>query len=182
MHVRIPVTTFDGIAPHITEWDPNCTTFFARLLRKSVKINLEKNGTLPELSLAAERLLTEVVPRLLPQSGPRPIVPRLIHADLWGGNIGTDEETGELIFFDADSFYAHNELELGMWHRYGVRNLGRPYLDEYKQRFPLSKPQEEFDDRNRLCSLKYDLNHSAGVAEINLEMCKRLVMRNEEDI
>ncbi|KAM7210540.1 Fructosamine kinase domain containing protein [Rhypophila decipiens] len=156
-----PVTTFDGIAPHVTEWEPSWTVFFTRLLKKSVECDAETNGEWPAMRLAADRLLNTVIPRLL---DPLDIVPRLIHGDLWSGNIGTDEETGNLIFFDAGSFYAHNELELGMWRRYGVQNLGQPYLDEYRRLYPPDEPQEEFGDRHRLYSLKFDLNHSAGHA------------------
>jgi protein-ribulosamine 3-kinase len=159
-----PVTTFDGIAPHITEWNSSWTSLFARLLSKSVEVDRDANGDWPELTLAAERVVTIVVPRLLDplQQGPNPIVPRLIHGDLWSGNIGEDEETGELMFVDAGSFYAHNELDIGMWRRYGKQNFGQRYLDEYNNQFPPADPQNEFDDRNRLYSLKFDLNHSAG--------------------
>lgn len=161
-----PVTTFDGISPHVTEWEENWTTFFTQLLRRSIEVNQDanKNTKWPDFDIAAERVLTDVIPRLLyhvKESG-GPIVPRLIHGDLWGGNIGQDEETGELIFFDAGSFYAHNELDVAMWRRYGVQNLGQPYLAEYKRYFPPAEPETEFDDRSRLYSLKFDLNHSSG--------------------
>ncbi len=46
-----------------------------------------------------------------------PIEPRLIYSDFWSGNLGQDEETAHLIFFDAGSFYAYNILELSMWRR-----------------------------------------------------------------
>lgn len=158
------VSTFDGIAPHPDGWEQSWCVFFTRLLRKSVEVDAQANGIWPELSVAAEQLLTFVVPKLLNvlQEGPDPIKPRLIHGDLWGGNIGEDKETRELIFFDAGSFYAHNEMELGMWRRYGIQNLGQEYLDEYKRIFPPSEPQDEFNDRNRLYSIKFDLNMSAG--------------------
>lgn len=161
-----PVTTFDGISPHVNAWENNWTMFFTRLLRRSIEVNQEanKNTTWPEFDIAAERVLMDVIPQLLDhvKENGGPIVPRLIHGDLWGGNIGQDEETGELIFFDAGSFYAHNELDVAMWRRYGVQNLGQPYLAEYKRYFPPAAPETEFDDRSRLYSLKFDLNHSSG--------------------
>ena len=41
--------------------------------------------------------------------------PSLIHADLWEGSTGTAYDTGEIILFDAGSYYAHNEMEIGDW-------------------------------------------------------------------
>jgi fructosamine-3-kinase len=158
------VPTFDGIAPHPDGWETSWRVFFTRVLRKSVETDAAANGVWHELSRAAEHLLQNIVPQLLDplQKGPDPIKPRLIHGDLWGGNIGKDQETGEIIFLDVGSFYGHNELDLGMWRRYGAQNLGQLYLDEYKCIFPPSEPQEGFDDRNRLYSMKFDLNASAG--------------------
>lgn len=161
-----PVTTFDGIAPHVNEWEENWTVFFTRLLCRSIEVNQEanKNTKWPGFDIAAERVLRDVIPKLLDhvKENGGPIVPRLIHGDLWGGNIGQDKETGEIIFFDAGSFYAHNELDVAMWRRYGVHNLGQPYLVEYQRYFAPAEPQREFDDRSRLYSLKFDLNHSSG--------------------
>lgn len=158
------VTTFDGIAPHVTTWEKDWTIFFRRLLAKSIKYNQDANNTWEEFDLAAERVLKDVVPRLL--GGVRedggPVVPRLIHGDLWGGNIGQDEDTGEIIFFDTGSFYAHNELDIAMWRRYGVQNLGKAYIAAYATHFPPAEPKNQFDDRSRLYSLKFDLNHSSG--------------------
>ncbi|XMA12746.1 hypothetical protein WAI453_005537 [Rhynchosporium graminicola] len=140
------VPTFDGIAPHPAGWETSWRAYFIKL------------------SKAAELMLEHVVPALLDplQEGSNAIKPRLIHGDLWGGNIGTDKETGEIVFLDVGSFYGHNELDLGMWRRYGAQNLGQLYLDEYKRIFPPSEPQDGFDDRNRLYSMKFDLNASAG--------------------
>ncbi|KFA47239.1 hypothetical protein S40293_05510 [Stachybotrys chartarum IBT 40293] len=161
-----PVATFCGIVPHLNSWESSWSTFFAQHLRETVSMDRRTNGDWPELTLAAERLLTLVVPRLLDplQQGNQPIVPRLIHGDLWNGNVGRDAETGQLVFVDAGSLYAHNELEVGSFRRYGKQNFGQSYVEDYKKAFPPSHPQDEFDDRHRLYSLKYDLGHSAGNA------------------
>lgn len=68
-------------------------------------------------------------------------------------------ETGEPMIFDAAAFYAHNEYELGIWRREMVR-FGNPYFEEYLRNFPPSEPVEQFDDRNALYVLKFDLDYS----------------------
>lgn len=159
-----PVTTFCGIVPHLNSWESSWSTFFAQHLRETVGMDRRTNGDWPELTLAAERLLTIVLPRLLDplQQGNQPIVPRLIHGDLWNGNVGRGTETGQLVFVDVGSLYTHNELEIGSFRRYGKQNFGQSYAEDYKKVFPPSCPPDEFDDSYRLCSLKYDLGHSAG--------------------
>ncbi len=34
---------------------------------------------------------------------------------IWEGNIGTSYEMGGIILFDAGSYYAYNEMEIGDW-------------------------------------------------------------------
>lgn len=160
------VTTFNGKLNHVTKWEPSWTKFFVRLLSNTLRIDEEANGPWPELAAAAEQVLTAVCPRLLDvlQDQPEPITPSLIHADLWAGNTGTDEETGEVIFYDCGSYYAHNEMELGMWRRDAAQYLGQRYLQEYQQLYRPAEPRAEFDDRNRLYCLQYLINYSVGHA------------------
>lgn len=63
------------------------------------------------------------------------------------------------MIFDAAAFYAHNEYELGIWRREMVK-FGKPYFTEYLRNFPPSEPVEQFDDRNALYVLKFDLDYS----------------------
>lgn len=158
------VTTFNGKVNHVTDWEPSWTKFFARLLSNTLRVDSQANGHWPELAAVAEQVLSAVCPRLLDilQQGPEPITPRLIHANIWAGNTGTDEETGDVIFYDCGSYYAHNEMELGMWRRDAAHYLGQQYLHEYQQLFPPAAPKAEFDDRNRLYCLHYLINYSAG--------------------
>lgn len=157
------VTTFAGKVPHSNGWEPNWTTCFTKLLTLCLEADEQTNGNWPEMKIASERILSVVIPRLLNplQDGPDPIVPVLIHGDLWSGNIGTDEVTGEILFFDAGAFFAHNELDIGMWRCDGAQNLGLRYLREYQQLVGPSEPTAEFDDRSRLYCMKFLLTHSA---------------------
>jgi len=158
-----PVSTFAGQVPHAKGWEPNWTKFFTQLLKLCLEADEKTNGIWPELRIASEQILSKVVSRLLDplQQDPHPIKPVLIHGDLWSGNIGTDEETGDLVFFDAGAFYAHNELEAGMWRCDGQQNLGLEYLREYQRLVEPSSPKEEFDDRSRLYCMKFYLTHSS---------------------
>lgn len=94
-----------------------------------------------------------MIPLLLAllEADERTVKPSLIHGDLWDGNIGTDRETGDVYIFDAGAYYAHNEMELGMWRckRHRVVNK-EVYLREYLKHAGISEPVEMFADRNRL--------------------------------
>lgn len=60
--------------------------------------------------------------------------------------------------FDAAAFYAHNEYELGIWRRKMVK-FNEPYFEQYLLNFPASEPKAQFDDRNALYVLKFDLDY-----------------------
>ncbi|KAL2131705.1 hypothetical protein VTI74DRAFT_4724 [Chaetomium olivicolor] len=55
------------------------------------------------------------------------------------------------------SFYAHNEYKVGNWRAIRHRLSRKEYVESYKKAFPPSEPQEEWDDRNLLYSLRFDL-------------------------
>ena len=49
---------------------------------------------------------------------------------LWVGNIGTELNTGNIFVFDACSYYAHNEMEIGMWRTGHHRKRAKVCKDE----------------------------------------------------
>jgi fructosamine-3-kinase len=53
----------------------------------------------------------KVIPRLLQplQMGRQSILPRLVHTDIWHGNMHLDLETQKPLVFDACCVYGHNE-------------------------------------------------------------------------
>ncbi|KAL9044065.1 MAG: hypothetical protein Q9214_002772 [Letrouitia sp. 1 TL-2023] len=164
------VTTCDGRLPHTVAWEKSWATFFGKLLRGVLALDREVNGVWPELEAAADQVITAVIPRLLGilQSDGRELKPSLIHGDCWEeyfdlSNVGISLESGEIILYDAGSYYAHNEMELGIW-RCQWRQFFREqvYSRNYKRNFEAAEPIEEWDDRNRLYSLKYNLNYSGG--------------------
>ncbi|KAL6912641.1 hypothetical protein ACHAPO_012046 [Fusarium lateritium] len=161
------VQTCDGRMPHNVDWQDNWPTFFGNLLKGIYKIDAKVNGHWPEFERATDQIINKVVPRLLGglTNDGKPIMPCILHGDLWEPNIGKRKNTGELILFDASSFWGHNEMDLGLWRANFCQHL-RPnletYVESYLRHFPAAGPEEEFYDRNRLYSLKATINYSAG--------------------
>lgn len=153
--------TFQGPNRQITQWESDWCTYFTRLLDGFLVVEIDINGPNEEYQKTFETLKTKIIPLLLKplQSEGRSIEPCLIHGDLWEENTGTDLLTGKTVIFDASVHYAHNELELGMWRRDVIR-FGKAYFRQYLRNFPPSEPVEQWDDRNRLYSLKYNLSQA----------------------
>lgn len=145
------------------EWDPSWAKFFTKLLVAFFKLDIAKNGTWPEYQQAFDKVVCHVIPKLFKplQSNGRNLKPSLVHGDLWHGNAATNHETGNPVVFDASAFYAHNEYELGSWRRKTV-NFDKTYFDQYTVRIRPSEPVEQWDDRIRLYSLKFNLAHMVG--------------------
>ena len=158
-----PTTTCQGQIPQHVAWDSSWTSFYSKLLESALQRDLEKNGSWPMMENISARVLDKVIPRLLGvlESGGRSIKPVLIHGDLWDGNIATEESTGRIYLIDAAAYYAHSEMEIGMWRgeRHAIHDEG--YKNAYLDQMPKSEPVEEWDDRNRLYCVKMNAIHSA---------------------
>jgi protein-ribulosamine 3-kinase len=111
-----PVTTYNGAVPNTVAWQKTWASFFADLLRGVLKFDTEANGHCAKLDEVFDHTISYFIHRLLGvlQSDRRELRPSLIHGDIGEGNVGTDLITGEVIFADASSYYAHNEMELGL--------------------------------------------------------------------
>jgi protein-ribulosamine 3-kinase len=154
------VVTCDGKMAHKVDWEDNWAVFYRNLLLGVCKLDEETNGPWPELERATKQVTEKVVPRLL---GNLDIKPCLIHGDLWEGNMGIRMDTGESTLFDAGSYFAHNEMELGHWRvEFASHFRAEVYTRHYVQNYPAAEPVHEFDDRVRLYSLKAAINYSAG--------------------
>ncbi|KAL4902255.1 hypothetical protein BDW74DRAFT_169716 [Aspergillus multicolor] len=152
-------TTYQGHIPQAVSWERSWTIFFSKLFRHVLASHAQSNGVWTDLETLAERALDRVVPRLLNalESEGRKVKPCLIHGNIWEGNIGTSAETGEIYIFDSAAYYAHNEMELGEWRNNHNKIHDKVYTRTYLRRFPPSEPVEEWDDRNRLYSVYYNL-------------------------
>lgn len=161
-----PVQTFDGARTQAVDWDPSWTSFFSKLLTTAYEQDTEANGVWPELDAAYRRVQTHLIPRLIGalESDGRRVEPVIIHGDMWEGNVGTEEGTGDPWIYDCAAYYGHNEMELGIWRAERHQLKAKVYRDEYLLNCDPSEPKDEWDDRNRLYSAKTNLMHSACVA------------------
>lgn len=160
-----PVTTYDGKWPQVVGWDSSWASFFSKMLIGALQLDVVTNGPWKELEDIVDQTVKDVIPLLLGflETGGRSIKPCLIHGDLWEGNIGTDSETDRLYVYDAACYYAHNEMELGMWRINHHNLIVGKYRKEYRKNMEASKPKTQWDDRNRLYSCKAKLLLSASV-------------------
>ncbi|KAL9093908.1 MAG: hypothetical protein Q9165_003831 [Trypethelium subeluteriae] len=116
----------------------------------------------PEFDVVCNLTLEKVVPRLLLplQSEGRQLKPCLIHGDCWDGNTAMDANTGDAFVFDVCSFYGHNEYDTGNWRAPRHRLSNKAYIRNYKMHFPVSEPVEDWDARNLLYSLCFNIGNT----------------------
>lgn len=174
------VTTCQNVYPQEVGWESNWTTFYTKLLKHVMELDLSTNGHWDDLERVERRILTSVLPRLLDaltENG-RTVKPSLIHANLWEGNTGTSLENGNLYIYDSPGFYAHNELDVADWRGYYNKINRDVYIKTYLKMFPPSEPKDEWDDRNRLYAcyyyVWYSVHHKAsGKAVRQMQVSKQ---------
>jgi len=159
-HVR----TCNGRTPQAVEWESSWTTCFTNMMIHVIAEDFNTNGPWPELERVATTITSRVIPRLIGavERDGRSVKPCLIHADLWEGNTGTSLETGDIILFDAGSYYAHNEMEIGDWRCPYNKVNSKIYTKTYLRHYGSSEPTEEWDDRNRMYSVYFDVIYSVN--------------------
>lgn len=159
-------TTCDGRTAHTVEWEEEWSVFFRKLLLGVCKLEREANGPWPMFQRVTQQVADKVIPRLLGYlrtSEGGKVKPSLIHGDLHEGNMGIRKATGQVLLFDAGSYFAHNEMELGHWRsEFSSVFRNKVYREHYLEKYRAAEPAEEFDDRNRLYSLKGAINYAAG--------------------
>lgn len=158
------ITTCQGRAPQAFLWEKSWTIFFTNLLQHVIKLDFKYNGYWEELDIVEKRLISDVVPRLLRplETDGRSIKPSLIHADLWEGNTGTSLDNGNVYIFDSAAFYAHNEMEVGNWRCHYNKIHNSAYTKAYLKHYGPSEPKDEWDDRNRLYSIYFNVIYSVN--------------------
>ena len=156
-----PAPSYHGQVSQPVMWDSDWSRFFTRLLARLFEFDTQLHGPWNATNEAQFRkLIDRTVPRLLCplQANGRTLKPCLVHGNLSSDTMGINLETGHPILFGPSPLYAHNEYELGSWCR-KTGGLSWPYFREYQKLFPPTEPCEEWDDRLRLYSIKFNLGH-----------------------
>lgn len=153
------VVTCVGRTSQNNSWNRSWPKFFAENRLRAVWQTVEENhGTDTELQSLLDRVVKEVVPRLLGNGhlgGRKGVQPALVHGDLWSGKKARGRVGGkggvEDVTFDAGSCYAHSEYELGIMRMFGGFSAG--FFNEYHRLVPKTQPKSEYDDRLSLYEL-----------------------------
>ncbi|KAL4970911.1 NADP-dependent oxidoreductase domain-containing protein [Aspergillus stella-maris] len=162
------VTTYNGDLPQDNTYTDTWEQFFINGFKHMIKLNIIRGGPWPALEGLEAAMLEKVIPRLLRplETAGRFIKPALVHGDLWCGNTAVDTSRDRPLIFDPSSFYAHNEYELGNW-RPERNKFSRRYFNTYHSYVPKSAPEEDYDDRNALYSLRFNLQAAALFPEVS---------------
>ncbi|KAF3007313.1 hypothetical protein E8E14_005157 [Neopestalotiopsis sp. 37M] len=172
-----PVVTYQGRLAQDPKWCDTWEEAFSRNIDIYFEHELKAQGPDEEIANLRGIIMKRVIPRLLRpmETEGRSLTPRLIHGDLWEGNAGTDKTTALPKIYDACSWYAHHEFEMAPW-RPARQKMGKAYVEAYLKHFPPSDPVEDFDGRNALYALRFNLC-SSGLYPGNLNY--REVVRND---
>uniref|UniRef100_A0A2P2I3D2 protein-ribulosamine 3-kinase n=2 Tax=Hirondellea gigas TaxID=1518452 RepID=A0A2P2I3D2_9CRUS len=118
--------------------------------------------------------LQRVIPSLFDDLK-EPIIPSLLHGDLWTGNVGSVTEDGvsKPVVFDPACFYGHHEYDLAIAGMFG--GFGSAFWSSYFDRIP---KQAGWDRRHKLYQLFHYLNHwnhfGSGYASSSLGIMREL--------
>jgi hypothetical protein len=122
-----------------------------------------------------------VYPLLFNAKAMKNVRPAIIHGDLWSGNAGTDEQTGQPIIFDPSSSHSHNEAELGIMKMFGGFN--KDFFEAYHQVIPKAEPY--YQERQDMYEAYHHLNHfvmfGGGYRSGTVRIFKKLIAWAERE-
>lgn len=159
-HVR----TCNDRTSQIIEWDSSWTSFFIKFMIHVMNKDFKINESWSKLEKVENRIVFHVILRLIEalKKDERSVKSCLIHADLWKENIDTSYKTKEIVLFDAESYYAHNEMKIGDWRcSYNKVNF-KIYIKTYLRHYDMSEFTKNWDDRNRLYSVYFNIIYSVN--------------------
>ncbi|KAF9733300.1 hypothetical protein PMIN03_009121 [Paraphaeosphaeria minitans] len=148
------VMTHEGSMYQDISWSDTWEQLYSRRFQSFVDQEEVSQGRDEDLLKLVAEFKEKVIPRLLRPLGThgRTIKPVALHGDIWIGNLATNASTGEPLYFDPSVFWGHNEYDLGSMATPRYR-LGRHWMKEYHRFFPISAPEEDYEDRNLLYAI-----------------------------
>jgi len=178
------VVTYNGDLPQENGYTDTWEEFFVNGFKHMLNLNIQRGGPWEEMESLKPDMLSKVIPRLIRpmETGGRSIKPSLVHGDLWCGNTAVDTRTDLPLIYDPSSFYAHNEYELGNW-RPERNRFSRSYFAAYHSHVPKSTPEGDYDDRNALYSMRFNLQAAALFPKVSsfresvVDEMKRLIAK-----
>ncbi|KAI3341620.1 Fructosamine/Ketosamine-3-kinase [Ustulina deusta] len=137
-------------------WDPSWEAVWTHQMRSLLRQDQALHGVDEEYSELQATFFNVLIPTYLRplESNGRSISPCLIHSNLWPGNIKPRADSDSVCMFDSCACWGHHEAELGVCRDPRYR-LGKPYIEEYLKRMPISEPVEDFYTRNAIYAMKY---------------------------
>ncbi len=121
---------------------------FFRDQRLALQIDLARSGG---LALPQADHLLDKLQQLFDGYHPQP---SLLHGDLWGGNAGFLQGSGEPVLFDPACYYGDRECDLAFTQMFG--GFAPEFSEAYRAQWPLANG---FERRKRLYNLYHELNH-----------------------
>lgn len=141
-------SNYCGTTVQDNTWTNNWPDFFAQHRIWSL---VQQIITLRGMVTSEQKIYEKLVDKM-PLLLPNPIIPSLIHGDLWSGNYMYTANGPALI--DPACYYADREMELGMMKLFG--GFSPTVWNAYQEEYPLP---EGWQQRIRLHQLYHVLNH-----------------------
>jgi len=136
------------------QWSDSWTKFFTEQRIGDMVKRINASGKDSEL-IKFECQMKEKVYPLLFEAVDSSFKPSIIHGDLWSGNSGVVEDIP--IIFDPSSYYAHNEMELGIMNMFG--GYTKEFFDSYHEVIPKMEPY--YEERIKCYELYHHLNRES---------------------
>ncbi|KAL8787663.1 MAG: hypothetical protein Q9213_002094 [Squamulea squamosa] len=171
------------IAQKVDSWEDSWCTLYSNHLGHVMDL-ARPLLQWPEFDVVCKLTLEKVVPRLLLplQSDGRVLKPCLVHGDCWDGNTAMDIRTGQAFVFDVCSFYGHNEYDTGNWRAPRHRLSNKAYIRNYKKNFPVSEPEEDWDARNLLYSLTFNIGNTIYIPGSSQRQVRQITLAHSSRV
>ncbi|MFD2617628.1 fructosamine kinase family protein [Terrilactibacillus laevilacticus] len=147
-HFGLSENNYLGTLPQSNQPNKNWASFYInQRLNPLVKMAKEQGYW----NQQREKLFSRFIDRF--KNEDRAVMPRLLHGDLWRGNVMFTTQ-GEPVFIDPAVFYGDREMDLAMTMLFG--GFSKTFYASYQKAFPL---ETGFEERVPAYQLYYLLAH-----------------------